>query len=238
VLCQCSYRQRKRSQRYTKDYVEAVSDIDLDFDSDDDIMGEAVYDEEYLRRRKWHKASLSENDDEFQLEQVANDGDDEVDHSLSANEGTVELQWYKRSPLLTSQGTKLKSIDEIQIGIRRSKRTTRPRINYQQLDTFGANTEFGNSEKCNASDPDAGSDALNDMELSTSQDREDEDDEVNKAQKQCIEKSIVPVSESRSIRRKFLDLNELVPIAGFDDASVLVKDEHMNNSREKCSAAH
>lgn len=238
MLCRCSYRQRKRSQRYTKDYVEAVSDIDLDFDSDDDIMGEAVYDEDYLRRRKWHKASLSENDDEFQLEQVANDGDDEVDHSLSANEGTEELQWYKRSPLLIPQGTKLKSIDEIQIGIRRSKRSTRPRINYQQLDTFGANTEFGKSEKCNASDPDAGSDALNDMELSTSQDREEEDNEVNKAQQQCIEKSIVPVSESRSIRRKFLDLNELVPIAGFDDASVLVKDEHMNNSREKCSAAH
>ncbi|XP_021307031.1 DDT domain-containing protein DDR4 isoform X1 [Sorghum bicolor] len=233
-----SYRQRKRSQRYTKDYVEALSDIDLDFDSDDDIMGEAVYDEEYLRRRKWHKASLSENDDEFQLEQVANDGADEVDHSLSANEGTEELQWYKRSPLLIPQATKLKSIDEIQIGIRRSKRSTRPRINYQQLDTLGANTEFGKSEKCNASDPDAGSDALNDMELSTSQDREEEDNEVNKAQQQCIEKSIVPVNESRSIRRKFLDLNELVPIAGFDDASVLVKDEHMNNSREKCSAAH
>lgn len=233
-----SYRQRKRSQRYTKDYVEAISDIDLDFDSDDDIMGEAVYDEEYLRRRKRYKASLSENDDEFQLDQVANDGDDEVGTSLNVNEDTKDLQWYKRFPLLTPQGTKLKSIDEIQTGIRRSKRSTRSRINYRQLDTFGANTKYGKSEKCNASDPDAGSDALNDTELSTSQDREEEDDGVNKAQQQYTEKPIVPVKESRSVRRKFLVLNELVPIAGFDDASVLVKDKHVNNNGGKCSAAH
>ncbi|XP_008665613.1 DDT domain-containing protein DDR4 isoform X2 [Zea mays] len=232
-----SYRQRKRSQRYTKDYVEAISDIDLDFDSDDDIMGEAVYDEEYLRRRKRYKASLSENDDEFQLDQVANDGDDEVGTSLNVNEDTKDLQWYKRFPLLTPQGTKLKSIDEIQTGIRRSKRSTRSRINYRQLDTFGANTKYGKSEKCNASDPDASSDALNDTELSTSQDREEEDG-VNKAQQQYTEKPIVPVKESRSVRRKFLVLNELVPIAGFDDASVLVKDKHVNNNGGKCSAAH
>lgn len=212
-----SYRQRKRSQRYTKDFVEAISDIDPD--SDDDIMGEAVYDEEYLRSRKQHKASLSENDDEFRLEQVASYGDDEVVHSLSASEETEELQWYKRFPLLTPQRTKL--FDEIQIGIRRSKRSTRPRISYKQLDTFGTNTEFGKPDKGNASDTDASSDAPNDMDLSTtSQDQE----EVNKAQQWHVEKAVVPGSESRIVHRKFLDLNELAPVAGFDDAPVLVKD--------------
>ncbi|TKV90744.1 hypothetical protein SEVIR_9G049000v4 [Setaria viridis] len=234
-----SYRQRKRSQRYTKDFVEAVSDIDPNVDSDDDIMGEAVYDEEYLRSKKQQKASLSENDEEFHLEQVASDGDNEVDHSLSASEDTDELQWYKRFPIHNPQGSKLRSVDEIHIGIRRSKRSTRPRINYQQYGISGRDIEFGKQEKCSASDPDAGSDAQNGMEVSTtSQDREEEDDEVNKAQQQRIEKALVPSRDSKSVSRKFLDLNEIAPLGGFDDAPVLVKDEHMNNGQEKCPAAH
>ncbi|CAN6286488.1 unnamed protein product [Urochloa humidicola] len=235
-----SYRQRKRSQRYTKDFVEAVSDIDPNFDSDDDIMGEAVYDEEYLRSRKRQKASLSENGEEYQLEQVATDGDNEVDHSLSASEDTDELQWNKRFPLHNPQGTKSRSVSEIQISIRRSKRSTRPRINYQQFDISGRDTEFGKQEKCSASDQDVGSDAQNDMEVSTtSQDREEEDDERNKAHQRRIEKALVPSRESESVRQKFLDLNELEPVGGFDDAPVLVKDEHANNNgQEKCSTAH
>jgi len=216
--------------------VEAVSDID----SDDDIMGEAVYDEEYLRSKKHQKAGLSENDEEFQLEQVASDGGNGVVHSLSASEDADELQWYKRFPLHNPQGTKLRSIDEIQIGIRRSKRSTRPRINYQQYDISGRDIEFGKQEKCSALDPDVGSDAQNDMEVSTtSQDREEEDDEVNKARQRRLEKkALVPSRESESVRRKFLDLNEQVPIGGLDDAPVLVKDEQPNNGHENCSAAH
>jgi len=100
--------------------------------------------------------------------------------------------------------------------------------------------EFGKQEKCSASDPDVGSDAQNDMEVSTtSQDREEEDDEVNKARQRRLEKkALVPSRESESVRRKFLDLNEQVPIGGLDDAPVLVKDEQPNNGHENCSAAH
>nr|CAB3497813.1 unnamed protein product [Digitaria exilis] len=234
-----SYRQRKRSQRYTKDFVEALSDIDPNIDSDDDIMGEAVYDEEYLRSKKQQKTGLSENDEKFHLEQVASDGDNEVDHSLSVNEDADELQWYKRFPPHNPQETNLRSVDGIQIAIRRSKRSTRPRINYQQYDISGTDTEFGKQEKCSTSDPDVGSDAQNDMEVSTtSQDREEEEDQVNKAQQQRIEKALVPSRESKTVRGKFLDLNELVPGGRFDDAPVLVKDERTNNGQEKCSAAH
>ncbi|KAL6636739.1 hypothetical protein ACP70R_024311 [Stipagrostis hirtigluma subsp. patula] len=222
-----SYRQRKKSQRYTKDFVEALSDMDPNFDSDDDIMGEAVYDEEYLRSRKRHKACLSENDDEFRLEQVGSDEDDGVEHPLSASEDAEEFQRHERLTTCSSRRTKF---DEIQIGIRRSKRSTRPRINYRQYDISGIDTEFGKPDKCNASDPDAGSDALNDMELSTtSQDREEEYDEVNKAPQWCLEKTPVPGKESKTVQRKFLDLNELAPVGGFDDGPVLVKDEHTNN---------
>jgi hypothetical protein len=59
-------RRRKRSQRYAQDFVEAVSNVDSNFDSDDDIMGEALYDDEYLRSRKQNKpSSASEDDEEF-----------------------------------------------------------------------------------------------------------------------------------------------------------------------------
>jgi hypothetical protein len=54
----CSYKRRKRPQRYTNDYVESVSDIYCD----DDIVGEPFYDEDYLRR-KWYKTSLSKHDE-------------------------------------------------------------------------------------------------------------------------------------------------------------------------------
>jgi hypothetical protein len=179
------YRQR-RSQRYTKDFVEAVLDNDPNFDSDDDIMGEAVYDEEYLKSRRQQKTRSFEDNKEFRLEQFASDGDVEVGHSLNANDDALELQWSKRLPIRNPQGNNLRFIDEIRIGIRRSKRSTRSRINYQQYDISGRDTECGQPEKQKMQGPDR---------------------------------------ESRNIRRKFLDLNELAPVAGFDDKPALVKDE-------------
>ncbi|TVU44538.1 hypothetical protein EJB05_03983 [Eragrostis curvula] len=220
-------RPRRRSQRYTKDFVEAVSDIDPNFDSDDDIMGEAVYDEEYLRSRRQQKSRSSEDDEEFRLEQVAADGDVEMDHSLIANEDAEEAQWYKRLPIHNPQGTNLRFVDDIQIGIRRSKRSSRSRINYQQYDISGLDAECGQPEKHNASDPDAGSDAMNDMEVSTtSQDQDEEDGEVNKGRQCRTEIMHVPGRESRNVQRKFLALNEVSPVAGVDDTPALVKDEH------------
>ncbi|GJN22982.1 hypothetical protein PR202_gb10594 [Eleusine coracana subsp. coracana] len=222
-----STKQRRRTQRYTTNFVEAVSDIDPTFDSDDDIMGEAVYDEEYLRRRRQQKTRSCEDNEEFRLEQVSSDGDVELDHSLSANGGAKELQWCKRLSIHNPLGDNLRFDDEILMGIRRSKRSTRSRINYQQYDISGIGTECGQPEKHHTSDPDAGSDALNDMELSTtSQDRDEEDDEVDKGQQGRLEKTHVPGSESRNVQRKFLDLNAFAPVAGFDDTPALVKDEH------------
>jgi hypothetical protein len=200
-------------------------DNDPNFDSDDDIMGEAVYDEEYLKSRRQQKTRSFEDNKEFRLEEFASDGDVEVGHSLNSNEDAEELQWSKRLPICNPQGNNLRFVDEIRIGIRRSKRSTRSRINYQQYDISGRDTECGQPEKHNTSDPDVGSDALNDMELSTSQNRDEEDDEVDKGWHRRIEKMQGPDRDSRNIRRKFLDLNELAPVAGFDDKSALVKDE-------------
>lgn len=227
-----SYRRRKRSQRYTQDFVEVVSDIDPNFDSDEDIMGEAIYDEEYLRSRKQHKASPSEDDEDFRLEQVAINDVDEEEYSLSS-EDEKEPQRCKRLPTRSPRGIKLRTVDEIQISIRRSKRSIRPHINYQQYDLSGTDTELGKPGKSNASDPDAGSDALNDVEISTtSQDQEEENNETNKEWRRMrIEKMHVPGRESKSVGRRFLDLNELAPVGVFDDAPVLMmKSKHMNNS--------
>lgn len=178
VLCH-SNRRRKRSQRYTQDFVEAVSDIDPNFDSDDDIMGEAVYDEEYLRNRKQHKASsASEEDEEFRLEEDAEDDDEEEEYSLSSSEDLEEQpQRHKKLETRGRRGTKLRSVDEIQTGLRRSKRSSRPRINYRQYDFSDSDMEPGKARKSDASDPDAGSDAENDMELSTSSQEQDEEEE-------------------------------------------------------------
>ncbi|KAL6639677.1 hypothetical protein ACP70R_023407 [Stipagrostis hirtigluma subsp. patula] len=174
-----SNRRRKRSQRYTQDFVEAVSDIDPNFDSDDDIMGEAVYDEEYLRSRKQQKASsASEEDEEFRLEEDAEDDEEEEEYSLSTSEDMEEPQRPKKLETRGRRGTKLRSVDEIQTGLRRSKRSSRPRINYRQYDFSDTDTEPGKARKSDASDPDAGSDAENDMELSTSsQEPEEEEDD-------------------------------------------------------------
>jgi hypothetical protein len=200
-------------------------DNDPNFDSDDDIMGETVYDEEYLKSRRQQKTRSFEDNKEFRLEEFSSDGDVEVGHSLNSNEDAEELQWSKRLPICNPQGNNLRFVDEIRIGIRRSKRSTRSRINCQQYDISGRDTECGQPEKHNTSDPDVGSDALNDMELSTSQNRDEEDDEVDKGWHRRIEKMQGPDRDSRNIRRKFLDLNELAPVAGFDDKPALVKDE-------------
>ncbi|RLM86711.1 hypothetical protein C2845_PM04G05110 [Panicum miliaceum] len=174
-----SNRRRKRSQRYTQDFVEAVSDIDPNFDSDDDIMGEAVYDEEYLRSRKQQKASsASEEDEEFRLEEDADDDDEEEEeYSLSTSEDIEEPQRHKKLEARGRRGTKLRSVDEMQSGLRRSKRSSRPRINYRQYDFSDSDTEAGKARKSDASDPDAGSDPENDMELSTSSQEQEEEEE-------------------------------------------------------------
>ena len=62
-----SNRRRQKPKRYSeKEFVEALSDNEADYDSDDDIVGEAVYDEEYLQKRKQRRkassSSVSESD--------------------------------------------------------------------------------------------------------------------------------------------------------------------------------
>ena len=77
-----SDRWRRRPQRYSeKEFVEAVSDNEADFDSDEEIVGEAIYDDEYIKRRRRRKiSSSSEADEEYRgdEENIEDEDDDEM----------------------------------------------------------------------------------------------------------------------------------------------------------------
>ncbi|KAJ0829385.1 putative transcription factor & chromatin remodeling DDT family [Helianthus annuus] len=148
-------RRRQRPQRYSGgEFIEAVSDNEADRDGDynnedgeddDDIVGEAVYDEEYLKRRKDRKkmSSSSEGDEEYRWD--GDNGEDEEDEdegeeSLSASENSEESpRRFKKLTGRTRRETKLRSVNEIKKGPRRSRRAARTRIDYKQF-------EFSDSE--------------------------------------------------------------------------------------------
>ncbi|XP_010255877.1 PREDICTED: DDT domain-containing protein DDR4-like isoform X2 [Nelumbo nucifera] len=243
-----SNRRRQRPQRYSeKEFVEAVSDNEADFDSDDDIVGEAVYDEEYLRSRKQRKkvSSSSEGDEEYRWdEENAEDDDEEEDDSFSS-EDTDEPRRSKSFPSRSSRrGTKLKSVDELESGLRRSKRATRNRINYRQYELSDSEAE-SKPEKSDASE--GNSDASNNMEYSTESDdsQVNEDEEEMKVEEpipdynETVEEQAVPPEKPSSSpgqevegvkKRRFLDLNEVAPGTGFDDSpSMLMKDDDTDN---------
>ncbi|XP_030937785.1 DDT domain-containing protein DDR4 [Quercus lobata] len=245
-----SNRRRQRPQRYSaKDFVEAVSDNDADYDSDDDIVGEAVYDEEYLKKRKERRkfSSSSEGDEEYHWDdenaEEEEEEEEEDDDSLSASEDdSDEPRKLRKLPGRTRRETKLRSVDELQSGLRRSKRATRNRINYRQYELSESEPESMKPEKSIASD--AHSDASengeysiesqnsdgndNDQEMKVDQPVEDYTETVEKEQQQPPEKPNSPgQDEIEGVRkRRFLDLNELAPGSGFDDGlNTVMKDE-------------
>ncbi|XP_038878844.1 DDT domain-containing protein DDR4 isoform X3 [Benincasa hispida] len=235
-----SNRRRQRPQRYSeRDYVEALSDNDADFDSDDDIVGEAVYDEEYLRKRKQRRktSSSSEGDEEYHYEEENEEEEEEEEESLSISEDSDQPRKVKKLPGRTRRETKLRSVGEIQSGLRRSKRATRSRINYGQYDLSESEPENNKVKKTNAASDEhtdasengdysvesQGSDNENDEEDEDQEMKVDRPDEIyaeNVEEQNPPEKSNSPDQDETDGARKtrFLDLNELAPGSGFDDA--------------------
>ncbi|CAK9183404.1 unnamed protein product [Ilex paraguariensis] len=240
-----SNRRRQRPQRYSgKEFVEEVSDNEADFDSDDDIVGEAVYDEEYLRRRKQRRkmSSSSEGDEEYHgdeenVEDEEEEEEEDDDDNSSVSEDSDEP--HKKLPGRTRRETKLRSVDELQSGLRRSRRATRNHINYKQYELSESETESMKSEKSNASDEhtDASDNAAFSM---GSQDSEGNNDNQEMKVDKPVEEQPVIVEKEQSLeklnspgldevegvrKRRFLDLNELAPGSGFDDGLNSMKDE-------------
>ncbi|XP_031487702.1 DDT domain-containing protein DDR4-like [Nymphaea colorata] len=238
-----SNRRRQRPQKYSE-FIDAVSDNEADFDSDEDIMGEAVYDDEYLRNRKHKKAlSSSEGDEEYRWDDEIGEDDDEEEEededSLSLSE-EVERSHRPRKPPRSRRETKLRSVDEIESGLRRSKRATRNRINYRQYEYSDSEADSSKPEKPDA--PEGRSDASDSVDYSMESDdsRQDEvletkDNGRPDYMETTIEESNEPLVKTNSppqdggdqTKRRFLDLNELAPGTGFDDgpSSSMVKDE-------------
>ncbi|RDY05417.1 DDT domain-containing protein DDR4, partial [Mucuna pruriens] len=242
-----SNRRRQRPKRYSeREFVEAVSDNDADFDSDDDIVGEAVYDEEYLKKRKQKRksSSSSEGDEEYQWDEsnVEDEEEEDDDDSLSISEDSDKPLKVKQLPGRTRRETKLRSVGEIQSGLRRSKRATRNRINYRQYEASESETEFIKSEKSNTSadhtDPSENGEYVMESEGSDGSDDEEQEMKVDvpvtypaveeNEQNQPPEKLTSPGQEEveSTGKRRFLDLNELAPSTGFDDGpNTIMKDE-------------
>lgn len=231
-------RQRRRPQRYSeKDFVEAISDNEADFDSDDDIVGEAVYDEEYLRKRKQRRvSSSSEGDEEYRWdeENPEEEEEEEEEHSLGmSDEESDDPRKTKKLPGRTRRETKLRSVVELQSGLRRSKRATRNRINYRQYELSESETEAAKHDKWHASNEQS------EATESEGYSMESQDSEMNGNEQEpkvnhpvanhpntAEKEDILPAERIESPsqeevadqpKRRFLDLNELAPGSGFDD---------------------
>ncbi|XP_048621091.1 DDT domain-containing protein DDR4 isoform X3 [Brassica napus] len=143
---------RQRPQRYSAtDFVETVSDNDAGFESDDDIVGEAVYDEEYLRKRKRKKQSSGsegeeENGDEeykwdednAEYEEEEEEEEEDEDSLSGSEEDSDEPRRGKKMPRREAKSRSRSRSNDYRTGLRRSKRATR--IDYQQY-------EFSESDK-------------------------------------------------------------------------------------------
>ncbi|KAL9274752.1 DDT domain-containing protein [Drosera capensis] len=238
-----SNRRRQRPQRYSeREFVEATSENDADFDSDDDIVGEAVYDDEYLRQRKKKRkpSSGSEGDEEYQYSDENMEEEEEEALSMSEDEDSDRpRRGLKTMPDRTRRGTKLRSVDELQAGLRRSKRSNRNRINYQQYELSESEPEGTKREKASVSD---GHSDVSENEDDYMENRDSEDDGDGEDGEDAIsqEEEDERPTESHPIKNEqshstthlnspghnisgssggkhFLDLNEAAPGSGFDD---------------------
>ncbi|CAH9092478.1 unnamed protein product [Cuscuta europaea] len=242
-------RRRQRPQRYSaKEFVEAPFD-----NSDDDIVGEVVYDDDYVRTRKqqtiessssegdeeynWDEENLEEEEDEE--EDVDDDGDDS---SGSGSEDSEQPQRFKKRQVgRTQRASKLRHAGDLQSGLRRSKRATRNSINYRQYELSESDSETKKPEISNNSD-----EHYHNTEISTEITESEEDNEIPDGEAgqlvhaetgTTLEQANAPEisnptdqeeeAEDDGRKRSFLDLNELAPGSGFDDGP---SSEMKNNS--------
>ncbi|XP_024539253.1 DDT domain-containing protein DDR4 [Selaginella moellendorffii] len=129
-------RQRRRSQRYCgKDYVDAAYTEEDDLYSDDEIEGEAIYDDDFVRRRERKRKrgdTSSVEDEEYRGDdhEDVDDDDDDVAVSYSEEEEELEQQEEKQEFLVRSMRRARRPKRVADTGLRRSKRATRSKVNY------------------------------------------------------------------------------------------------------------
>ncbi|KAG2268711.1 DDT domain-containing protein DDR4 [Brassica napus] len=195
-------RRRQRPQRYSAtDFVE--TDNHVESGSDDDIVGEAVYDEEYLRKRKQKTfSSGSEGEEEKGDEEYKWDEDnaeyeeeeEEEDSPSASEEDSDEPRRVRKMP---RRETKLRSKSNgFRPGLRRSKRATR--IDYQQYELSESDNEAAGAAKRKRlvePDPDEDSDESGNGDFTMgSEDSEENgnDPETNSAEEEVEEEEEEP----------------------------------------------
>jgi hypothetical protein len=252
-----SDRWRRRPQRYSeKEFVEAVSDNEADFDSDEEIVGEAIYDDEYIKRRSRKKlSSSSEGDEEYRGDEENIEEDDDYGNAVSTSEDmddshnrkwghSPNIGWGQRLSIgRKRKGLKLKSVDELQSGLRRSKRATH-NIDYRQYDMSSSEEEYAEdleklagssneidipktqSDVSNSADYDMESEDCLDDIMEKPNDGEQFRKSVNAvdgplAKPSFEERMKVTREQPADVKkRRFIDLNELAPFPGHDDGPV------------------
>ncbi|KAJ0257351.1 DDT domain-containing protein DDR4 [Hirschfeldia incana] len=190
-----SNRRRQRPQRFSAtDFVETVSDNQVESGSDDDIVGEAVYDEEYLRKRKRKTfSSGSEGEEEKGDEEYKWDEDnaeyeeeeeEEEDSSSASEEDSDEPRRVRKMP---RRETKLRSRSNgFRPGLRRSRRATR--IDYQQYELSESDNEAaGAAKRKRLVEPDEDSDESGNGDFTMGSEESEEngnDPETNSAEEE------------------------------------------------------
>ncbi|KAH9624449.1 hypothetical protein KSS87_008879 [Heliosperma pusillum] len=225
-----SSRRRQRSQRYLgREFVGALSDNEEYVDSDDDIVGEAVYyddDEDDHKERKQKKkvtsSSEGEGDEEYDWSDENGEDEMEEEDSMSVSEDSDQPRKRpKETQGRAHRQTRLRSADDIDPGLRRSKRSTRNQIDYQKYEFSESETESIKQSRTNPSEYSMGS--------------QDSDEGEEEDQKRGFDESIPMAVEKDETRpsiksespsqdegdgvgeRRFLDLNELAPGSGLED---------------------
>ncbi|KAG2319731.1 hypothetical protein Bca52824_012944 [Brassica carinata] len=269
-----SNRRRQRSQRYSAtDFVETVSDNDVEFGSDDDIVGEAVYDEEYMKKRKQKKFSSGsegeeegdKGDEEYKLDEdnaeYEEEEEEEEEEEDSLSDSEEDSDEPRRAKKMPRRETKSRSRSkDFRPGLRRSKRATR--IDYQQYELSESDKEAtGAAKRKRLVEPDEHSDETGNGDFTMGS--EDSEENANDPETESAEEEVGEEKTPREVndyaettngtennqlgksngtdqeevdgvvgKRRFLDLNELAPVSGFDDGpgTVLKDDEKVDSS--------
>ncbi|CAH8357325.1 unnamed protein product [Eruca vesicaria subsp. sativa] len=271
-----SNRRRQRSQRYAAtDFVETVSDNDVGFESDDDIDGEAVYDEEYMKKRKQKKFSSGsegeeegdKGDEEYKWDEdnaaYEEEEEEEEEEEDSLSDSEEDSDEPRRAKKMTRRETKSRSRSKnFRPGLRRSKRATR--IDYQQYELSESDKEAsGAVKRKRLVEPDEHSDESGNGDFTMGS--EDSEENANGPETKSSEEEVGEEEKPREVndyaettngtennqlsksngtdqeeeaegvvgKRRFLDLNELAPVSGFDDGpstTVLKEDDKADNS--------
>lgn len=202
------------------------------------------------QKKRLTSSSEGEGDEEYQWSEE--NGEDEVEEeeeedslSVSENDSDQPRGRFKKPEGRTRRGTKIRSVDDLDSGLRRSKRATRNRIDYRKYELSESETETSmKNSKVNYDATDNAEYSMESQDTDEGNEEEQEERGIGESTPMDVEiNENGPLTKSESPKqddpdtieatRGFLDLNELAPGSGFDDGpSALVKDDDHDQKGE------